>query len=109
MAPLFEHYGVQLWLPEADGRVNFASEHDEQTTAVLGLSSKREVVRTSIRVQTAMAVQTRDQGRYLGGRAVRAPADSAPQDAVPALARWLLGLGVVATLADTVAHRLGQA
>jgi hypothetical protein len=34
---------------------------------VLGLSSKREVVRTSIRVRTAMAVQTRDQGRYLGG------------------------------------------
>ena len=35
---------------------------------VLGLSSKREVVRTSIRVRTAMAVQTWDQGRYLGGR-----------------------------------------
>jgi len=35
---------------------------------VLGLSSKREVVRTSIRVRTAMAVQTRDQGRCLGGR-----------------------------------------
>ena len=35
---------------------------------VLGLSSKREVTRTSIRVRTAMAVQVRDQGRYLGGR-----------------------------------------
>ena len=35
---------------------------------VLGLSSKREVTRTSIRVRTAMAVQTREQGRYLGGR-----------------------------------------
>jgi hypothetical protein len=35
---------------------------------VLGLSSKREVTRTSIRVRTAMAIQTRDQGRYLGGR-----------------------------------------
>ena len=34
--------------------------------------------------------------------------DSAPQDAVPALARWLLGLGVVATLAANVAHRLGH-
>ena len=34
----------------------------------LGLSSKREVARTSIRVRTAMATQTRDQGRYLGGR-----------------------------------------
>jgi site-specific DNA recombinase len=68
MAPLFRHYGVQLWMPEAGGRVDFASEHDEQTMTVLGLSSKREVTRTSIRVRTAMAVQTREQGRYLGGR-----------------------------------------
>ena len=35
---------------------------------VLGLSSKREVTRTSIRVRAAMAVQAREQGRYLGGR-----------------------------------------
>jgi site-specific DNA recombinase len=68
MAPLFEHYGVQLWMPEAGGRVDFASEHDEQTMTHLGLSSKREVTRTSIRVRTAMAVQVREQGRYLGGR-----------------------------------------
>ena len=67
MAPLFEHYGVQLWMPEAGGRVNYASEHDEQAMTVLGLSSKREITRTSIRVRTAMAAQTR-QGRYLGGR-----------------------------------------
>jgi hypothetical protein len=39
MAPLFEHYGVQLWMPEAGGRVDFASEHDEHTMTVLGLSS----------------------------------------------------------------------
>jgi site-specific DNA recombinase len=68
MAPLFEHYGVQLWMPEAGGRVDFASEHDEQAMTMMGLSSKREVTRTSIRVRTAMAVQTREQGRYLGGR-----------------------------------------
>jgi site-specific DNA recombinase len=68
MAPLFEHYGIQLWMPEADGRVDFASEHDERAMTVLGLSSKREVTRTSIRVRTAMAAQTREQGRYLGGR-----------------------------------------
>ena len=68
MAPLFEHYGVQLWMPEAGGRVDYASEHDEQTMTHLGLSSKREVTRTSIRVRTAMAVQAREQGRYLGGR-----------------------------------------
>ena len=34
----------------------------------LGLSSKREITRTRIRVRTAMATQTREQGRYLGGR-----------------------------------------
>jgi DNA invertase Pin-like site-specific DNA recombinase len=68
MAPLFEHYGVQLWMPETGGRVDYASEHDEKTMTVLGLSSKREITRTSIRVRTAMAVQTREQGRYLGGR-----------------------------------------
>jgi DNA invertase Pin-like site-specific DNA recombinase len=67
MAPLFEHYGVQLWMPEAGGRVDYASEHDERAMTVLGLSSKREVARTSIRVRTAMAAQAREQGRYLGG------------------------------------------
>jgi site-specific DNA recombinase len=49
VAPLFEHYGVQLWMPEAGGRVDFASEHDEKTMTGLGLSSKREITRTSIR------------------------------------------------------------
>jgi DNA invertase Pin-like site-specific DNA recombinase len=68
MAPLFEPYGVQLWMPEAGGRVDFSSEHDEHAMTVLGLSSKREVTRTSIRVRAAMATQTREQGRYLGGR-----------------------------------------
>jgi hypothetical protein len=68
MAPLFEHHGVQLWMPEAGGRVDFASEHDERAMTALGLSSKREIMRTSIRVRTAMATQTREQGRYLGGR-----------------------------------------
>jgi DNA invertase Pin-like site-specific DNA recombinase len=68
MAPLFEHYGVQLWMPETGGQVDYASEHDEQAMTMLGLSSKREITRTSIRVRTAMATQTRDQGRYLGGR-----------------------------------------
>jgi len=68
MAPLFEHYGVQLWMPETGGRVDYQSEHDEKTVTVLGLSSKREITRTSIRVRTAIAAQTREQGRYLGGR-----------------------------------------
>jgi len=68
MAPLFEHYGVQLWMPEVGGRVDFHAEDHEQTMLALGLSSKREIIRTRIRVRTAMATQTREQGRYLGGR-----------------------------------------
>src|SRR6516162_10289775 len=55
-------------MPEAGGLVDFSSEHDERAMTMLGLSSKREVTRTSIRVRTAMAAQTREQGRYLGGR-----------------------------------------
>jgi hypothetical protein len=68
VAPLLQHYGVQLWMPEAGGRVDFASEHDERAMTHLGLSSKREITRTSTRVRTAMATQTIEQGRYLGGR-----------------------------------------
>ena len=75
MAPLFEHYGIQLWTPEVGGRVNFAAEDHEQTMLALGLQSKREITRTRIRVRTAMAAQTREQGRYLGGQAaLRLPA-----------------------------------
>ena len=68
MAPLFEHYGVALWMPEVGGRVDWHAEDHEQTMLALGLSSKREITRTRVRVRTAMAAQTREQGRYLGGR-----------------------------------------
>jgi site-specific DNA recombinase len=68
MAPLFEHYGIGLWMPEVGGRVDWHAEDHEQTMLALGLSSKREITRTRIRVRTAMAAQTREQGRYLGGR-----------------------------------------
>jgi DNA invertase Pin-like site-specific DNA recombinase len=67
MAPLFRHYGVELWMPEAGGPVGGGEDHDQLMLA-LGLQSKREITRTRIRVRTAMATQTREQGRYLGGR-----------------------------------------
>ena len=68
--PLFGHYGIQLRTPEAGGRVNFGAEDHEQTMmVVLALQSKREITRTRIRVRTAMAAQTREQDRYLGGQA----------------------------------------
>ena len=68
MAPLFEHYGVSLWMPEVGGRVDWHADDHEQTMVALGLSSKREIIRTRFRVRTAMAAQTLEQGRYLGGR-----------------------------------------
>ncbi len=80
MAPLFEHYGIQLWMPEVGGRVDWHAEDHEQTMLALGLSSKREITRTRVRVRTAMAAQTREQGRYLGGR----PPDAHLQRTAPA-------------------------
>jgi hypothetical protein len=68
MAPLFEHYGIGLWMPDVGGRVDWHAEDHEQTMLALGLSSKREITRTRIWARTAMAAQTREQGRYLGGR-----------------------------------------
>src|ERR1700728_3715768 len=68
VAPLLEHYDVGLWAPEVGGRIDYHAEDHEQTMLALGLQSKREIIRTRIRVRTAMAAQTREQGRYLGGR-----------------------------------------
>jgi hypothetical protein len=45
MAPLFEHYGVGLWMLEVGGRVDWHAEDDEQTMLALGLSSKREITK----------------------------------------------------------------
>ncbi len=68
MFPLFEHYGVQLWTPEAGGPVDFAAADHELLMVAMGLAAKREITRTRIRVRSAMAAQTLEQGRYLGGR-----------------------------------------
>jgi len=68
MAPLFEHYGVQLWTPESSGPIDFQADQHEQMMLALGWQSKREITRIRMRVRTAMAAQTREQGRYLGGR-----------------------------------------
>ena len=62
------HYGVHLWMPEVGGQVDWHAEDHEETMVALGLSSKREITRTRVRVRTAMAAQTLEQGRYLGGR-----------------------------------------
>ncbi|MFJ9712638.1 recombinase family protein [Streptomyces sp. NPDC101234] len=68
MAPLFEHYGVEVWVPELGGAVDPQIAGQEELMILLGILSKREIARARIQVRTAMTVQTLDQGRYLGGR-----------------------------------------
>ena len=41
MAPLFEHYGIQLWTPEVGGRIDFRAEDHEQMMLALELQSKQ--------------------------------------------------------------------
>lgn len=68
LAPLFEQHGVQVWLPETDGPVDYRSPSHQALVMLLGAQSKREVLRSRFRVLAAMRAQARDQGRYLGGR-----------------------------------------
>jgi site-specific DNA recombinase len=50
MAPLFEHYWVQLWTPEAGGRIDFGAESHEQMMLALGLQAGPcEAIKTIIR------------------------------------------------------------
>jgi hypothetical protein len=58
MAPLFAHYGVALWIADAGGAVDPGFLADDGLMTMLGMLSKREVIRARIRVQNAMTVQT---------------------------------------------------
>jgi hypothetical protein len=60
--------GVQVWLPEAGGPVELDSPVHQALMVLLGAQAQREVVRARHRVLAAMRVQTRVQGRFLGGR-----------------------------------------
>jgi DNA invertase Pin-like site-specific DNA recombinase len=66
--PLFEHYGVALWVPEVGGPIDPTSEAHDLIMSVFGGMSKGERSRIKIRVRTAMAAQARTEGRFLGGR-----------------------------------------
>jgi hypothetical protein len=41
MAPLFEHYSIQLWTPEVGGRIDFHAEDHQETMLALGPGSGR--------------------------------------------------------------------
>jgi DNA invertase Pin-like site-specific DNA recombinase len=60
--------GVQVWLPEAGGPVELDSPVHQALMVLLGAQARREVARARQRVMAAMRVQTRLQGRFLGGR-----------------------------------------
>ena len=66
--PLFQHYGVQLWVPEVGGPVDPDNEAHDLVMSVFGGMSKGERNRIKVRVRSAMASQTLIEGRYLGGR-----------------------------------------
>lgn len=63
---VLERHGVQLWLPEAGGPVDFANPAHEALLSLLAVRSQTEVLRSRYRVVTAMRMQTVEQGRYLG-------------------------------------------
>lgn len=66
--PLFEHYGVPLWVPEVGGPIDPTNEAHDLVMSVFGGMSKGERNRVKIRVRTAMAAQAQVEGRFLGGR-----------------------------------------
>ena len=66
--PLFEHYGVPLWVPEVGGPIDPANEAHDMIMSTFGSLSKGERNRIKVRVRTAMATQAQMEGRFLGGR-----------------------------------------
>ncbi len=66
--PLFEHYGIPLWVPEVGGPIDPANEAHDMIMSTFGSLSKGERNRIKIRVRAAMAAQAQVEGRYLGGR-----------------------------------------
>jgi site-specific DNA recombinase len=68
VAVLLQRHGVQLWLPEIDGPIDLQDLTHQALLMLLGAQAKREVQRARFRTTMAMQAQTREQGRYLGGR-----------------------------------------
>ena len=55
--------GVQMWLPEAAGRVERDNPVHQALVMVLGAQSQREVLRSRHPTLAAMRAQAREQGR----------------------------------------------
>ncbi|MFE0154170.1 recombinase family protein [Nonomuraea sp. NPDC059007] len=66
--PLFEHFGVPLWVPEVGGPIDPSNEAHDLVMSVFGGMSKGERNRIKVRVRSAMGAQAQMEGRFLGGR-----------------------------------------
>ncbi|WP_285498462.1 recombinase family protein, partial [Actinomadura sp. NBRC 104425] len=66
--PIFEHYGVPLWVPEIGGPIDADNEAHDMIMSVFGGLSKGERKRIKTRVRSSMAAIAASEGRYLGGR-----------------------------------------
>lgn len=68
LTPTLVRHGVQLWLPETYGPVDFDNPRQLALLDLLGVQSQREVSRARHRTTAAMRAQAELQGRHLGGR-----------------------------------------
>jgi DNA invertase Pin-like site-specific DNA recombinase len=66
--PLFEHFGVGLWVPEIGGPIDPDSDAHSLIMSVYAGMSKAERRRIQVRVRSAMIAQVEREGRFLGGR-----------------------------------------
>jgi site-specific DNA recombinase len=60
--PVFEHYGVQLWIPEIGGAVDPDSDAHDLVMSVFAGMSKGERSRIKVRVRSAMSSQAAMEG-----------------------------------------------
>jgi DNA invertase Pin-like site-specific DNA recombinase len=66
--PLFEYFGVGLWVPEIGGPIDPDCEAHSLIMSVYAGMSKAERRRIQVRVRSAMIAQVEREGRFLGGR-----------------------------------------
>jgi hypothetical protein len=66
--PLFEHYGVPLWVPEIGGPIDPANEAHDMIMSTFGSISKGERSRIKTRVRATMAAMAQTSNRHIGGR-----------------------------------------
>jgi DNA invertase Pin-like site-specific DNA recombinase len=68
VAPRFEAYGVDLWVPELGGKFDARNPSHKMLMSVLGGMSESERQHVQARVRAAMDAQVVNEGRHQGGR-----------------------------------------